>query len=295
MPWAKVRQAILWLGLLLCTYALWRVRDLATDATSRIDQFGWAAVCILLLSIWLLSVAAWQCYRRAYTGYRSGWRVGVRQVGLLLVGKYVPGGIFGFLARLYDEPGVSRQQLLWAGIAEQATGIAISAVLGGGLLLVAKSQNYAWLWFLLALPLLATCGLWILHQCGPHLPENPWFRLTIVSPDWKRMLTAVSLHLSQMVVWAALIIFLVSELYGLQGYSALGVAGTFLLAVVAGMLVVFAPGGIGVREAVLVGLTSHWLDMAQAIYLAALLRLLASALDVFSGALALAVGSAKKP
>jgi uncharacterized membrane protein YbhN (UPF0104 family) len=65
--------------------------------------------------------------------------------------------------------------------------------------------------------------------------------------------------------------------------------GAFAAAWVVGLVVVFAPGGIGVREAVIVALLSSRLGEAHAIALAAISRLILSAVDLVGGTTALAL------
>jgi len=277
-----LKRVILWSGLLLCMYALWLSRALAGDAIGRVSAAGWGSVALLLALSWLLSVLAWRQYLRAYTGHEPGWRTAMRQLGLLLIGKYIPGGVFGFLARVQDQTDdASRHQLFSAGLAEQSVGIAMPIALGGTLYL-ATNQHLAWLGLTLLLPLLASIGVKLLHHCLAWLP---WLRRhsTIEAPAWRDLLPAPTLQLAQLLSWVALVAMLAHELYGLSAYAALGISGAFLLAIAAGMLTILAPGGIGVREAALVALASHWLDTPQAIFLSALLRLLSSLLDMGAG------------
>lgn len=286
MHWILARQAVLWLGLLLCGYALWHAHALAGDAIDRLNPSGWALIGTLLFASWGFTVAAWRRYLLAYTAHDPGWRVAIRQLGLLLVGKYVPGGVFGFLARLYDQPSAPRRQLVWAGVVEQVVGVGLLVALGGVLLLVAKTQSLAWLSVAFLLPFIAIAGIWTLHKTSLWLPVLRSYVGPAASPLWQTLLSAIVLHFAQLIAWLVLIVLLVGELYHLQNYAALGVAGAFLFAVGAGMLIVPVPGGIGVREAVLVGLSSYWLDMPQAVFLAAMLRLVSVVLDAAAGAIA---------
>lgn len=68
--------------------------------------------------------------------------------------------------------------------------------------------------------------------------------------------------------------------------TTLALAGAYGLSVVAGMIIVFVPGGIVVREGVFLLLCKDWLDPAQAIALAASLRLIFTVLDLGAGAAA---------
>lgn len=63
--------------------------------------------------------------------------------------------------------------------------------------------------------------------------------------------------------------------------------GVFALGWLAGLVAVFAPGGIGVREAVFVGLLSGRLGQADAIVLAATSRIILSGVDLAAGAAAM--------
>lgn len=243
----------------------------------------WAPVVLMLMSCWWLAVMAWRSYVLAYTGQALSWRVVMRQLGVLLVGKYVPGGVFGFLARLHDDPLAPHERLFWAGLVEQIIGVAMPIVLGGVLYLAARRQAIVWLCLVPLIPLLAVGGAWLLHRFATSLP---WIRGrlgSIQSPAQRELLTAVVLQLAQQIVWIALVIVLARSLFGLNGYEALGIAGAFWWAVAAGMLAVFVPGGIGVREVVLVGLVSPWLGTAQAVFLSALLRILSSLVDMGAG------------
>lgn len=285
---AQARRVILWAGLLLCGYALWRLRGEAGEALAGLGWRGWLAIVALLVLCWGGSVAAWRRYLLAYTARDPGWRVAARQLGLLLVGKYVPGGVFGFLARVYDQPAPERAAVVWAGIAEQAVGIGLSVALGGVLFLGAESSG-VWGVLVLPMPFVAMAGVWLLHRCAAFLP---WLRgQADIAPHWPALLHALSLHLLQLLAWTALIAALAFVLFGMGPHASMGVAGAFLLAVGAGMLVMFMPGGIGVREAVLVALAGRWLDLPQAVMLATLLRLLACMLDVGAGALAALIGN----
>jgi glycosyltransferase 2 family protein len=69
----------------------------------------------------------------------------------------------------------------------------------------------------------------------------------------------------------------------------------FALGWLAGMVVVFAPGGIGVREAVLVALLAPRVGSADAIVIAAASRIFLTASDLFAGVAAMAVSRARQP
>lgn len=285
-----LKRGVLWLGLLLCLYAIWHLRALATNAIDRVGLTTWAFSVMLLVAGWLFSIMAWRRFLQAYTEQDPGWLMAMRQVGLLLVGKYVPGGVVGFLARMYDEPGVPRLRLFWAGLAEQAVGMAMSLALGGVLYLSASLHNLGWMCLIVLLPLLGLSGAWLLHFLAARLPRVRRYVVASELPNGWSLLSAISVQLVQQLAWAALVAVLARELFGLGIHAALGVAGAFWWGVALGMLALFVPGGIGVREAALVGLASIWLDTTQAILLSALLRLLSTLLDAAAGGVAAMLG-----
>lgn len=274
---------------MLCGYALWRTRELAVAVFARTSATSLLLVFFLLLLVWGLAVVSWRFYLVAYTGQLASWRTAIRQLGLLLIGKYVPGGVFGFIARMYDQPDAPRKQLFWAGLTEQAVGVSLPMALGGVLYIAAVRHHLGWLLLVLPLPLLAVGGIQLLHHFAAGLP---WLRRHAISgsPPWRKLLPATSIHLAQLLAWVTLVALLSHQLYGLDVIINVGVAGAFLLAVAAGMIVVIVPGGIGVREAILIGLLSLWLETSQAVFLTALLRLLSSMLDVFAGVVATLTG-----
>jgi uncharacterized membrane protein YbhN (UPF0104 family) len=71
--------------------------------------------------------------------------------------------------------------------------------------------------------------------------------------------------------------------------------GVFAVAWVAGFVAVFAPGGIGVREAVIAALLAGRLGEVHAIALAATSRLVLAAVDLAGGAAALSLPLIRRP
>ncbi|MNM43633.1 hypothetical protein D3C81_545140 [compost metagenome] len=281
--WQLGKGSLLWTGIALCGYALWRSGTTPRATTDQLSPSSWIAIASLLATIWILAVSSWRFYLRAYRLGDTRWRTACRHLGLLLIGKYIPGGIFGFLMRIYDQPKAQRQKLFWASLADQCTGIAMPAILGICLLLIGEQHNWLWAIPLLLLPLAAVIGTSLLHRLTQHLPRLLRHADPMTTPSARTLHLAATIQLGQIGIWAALTMHLAQQLYGLDVYAACGVAGAYLLAVTAGMLVIFLPSGIGAREAALLALTTPWLDLPQAIHLAALLRVLSSLLDVFAG------------
>jgi hypothetical protein len=286
--------AVLWLGLLLCAAVLSRYASEFSTVLARLNGLTAVASAACILLGWIFAAAAWKQTVFVIAGVKLSYATALRQLGLLLVGKYIPGGVFGFLARLYDGDHMgARTRLAAAGLFEQMMGLAMLASTGA-LLYAAATCQAAWiLCGLLAIPWLAVvaCQL-VLHGLG----ALSFRRLQAVldalrhsPPGWIGLLRAALLTQLASLGWLAVVVLLAVRGFGLEPLHALGVAGAFSLAVTAGMLAVFAPGGIGVREAVMVVLSAPWLGGGEAIVLAAAMRMLSVALDMLAGAAAVLV------
>ncbi|WP_162374023.1 lysylphosphatidylglycerol synthase domain-containing protein [Pseudoxanthomonas sangjuensis] len=240
------------------------------------------------MSIWmivqlLLSAAAWQKYWFSFVSMRLPWAAAFRQLGLLLIGKYVPGGVFGFLARLYSGDGTTRARQLAAGLAEQMIGAGMAISLGGLFYLATRLHHVAILLAIPVLPLLATGAILLASKAGnrfPRLSVMPGFHV-------RSLLVAAALCLIQQLLWSLLVGWLSWRLFDASCSIILGVVGSFGLAVGAGVLVLISPGGIGVREGAMVALSGEWLGLERALLLASLLRLASVGLDLLAGLFAL--------
>lgn len=291
--WHLTKQLVLWLGLLVCCSALWRTRTLASDAIDHLHASTWILSGLLIITSLTLNISVWRYYLSAYTGQAPTWRMATRQVGILLIGKYIPGGIFGFLARMYDQPNAPRQKILWAGLAEQVVGIVMLSTIGGILYLCAAQNNYWPLLLALALPPGATANIIFVHHFARRLRWIQRYINPASYPAWRELIAATTIQLFQLTTWAILAATIARDLYHLSYYESIGIAAAFLLAVASGMLAIIAPGGIGVREVVLVSIASQWIETTQAVFIAALLRILSSLLDVIAGVVAAAIGKQK--
>ncbi|HMN14047.1 MAG TPA: hypothetical protein PKD55_17160 [Bellilinea sp.] len=288
---AILKSSILWIGLSLCGFAIWKHRWLAATALNQASLAAWGGIAMLMLTCWLLSVASWREYLRAYTGTRPSISLAIRQTGLLLIGKYIPGGIFGFLARFYDGTITPSSRLLWAGIIEQTAGIGMTLLLGI-LLYLCTTQKQLWLLFLTpTLPLIVTLSARCIHSIS-----IPFRRLNAGSPSrnkphWPSLTKASVIQLSQLLAWTLLTGLVSAQLPQLTLHEQMGLSGAFLISVSVGMLAFFVPGGIGVREATFIALAAPWASSNQAILLAAEMRIITTMIDATAGAASLATRS----
>lgn len=283
-----VLAALLWAGLLLCALVVWRLLPDMQSLRVKLTP-GLLVLCLSCLVLsWLCNAAAWRLVVAAIADVRLSWRSAIRQLGQLSVGKYIPGGVFGLLARVYDVEGeVSRMRLAAAGAYEQILIVCIATAAGAVLYACAFAQ-YVWLLLaLLLVPALAVLATRMSLRLLRYVPiAGLRTAVEIVAssrPATSRLLVGASFIFLALLAWMAMTCLLCVQLFGLGVFPALGLAGSYGLALVAGMLVVVAPGGIGVREAAIVSLSSPWLGVPEAVVLAAMLRLFAVVMDLLAG------------
>lgn len=293
----KVRRgllaALLWAGLIISGFALVRYWAESRSLIYNMGGFVSLLLFVTLVAVWAIAVISWQHVLRAYSGRRVSATVASRHLALLLLGKYLPGGIWGFVARLTDsamQQPVAR--MLAAGVAEQWLGLATLSLVAALGLLAAQTQETVWLWMTMLIPVIAVVSLLGLHSVLRSLDRKlpaRWSQLQTVPSDLATnslLWTAAGLLLLQQILILAMVALVANPAFMLDAWATLAIASSYGVAVVAGVLVVFMPGGIGVREVAFVALSSAWISSAEAIALAAVLRLLFTVFDLLAGVLA---------
>ena len=292
------QRAALWIGLALCLFAAWKlladVQGLDVPGPASIG-----ALLALLLLAWACVVAGWRLLVQAFLGEPLPWITALRQSGLLLIGKYIPGGIFGLLARATDPTGGhSHARLLGVGIYEQVGTITLVGT--NGLVLVASAMvNLRLLVLLPLVPLAPVAAILVLHRLLRRMTLPRMLQaveqVQELQPSAGRLARSMYVTHVSALAWSAIVAWLAVDLFSQPPIDALGLGGAFGLAITAGALAFFAPGGIGVREMSMAGLATLWLPMQQALALAALLRLLAVILDIAAGVSAVLLPNRQAP
>lgn len=281
---------VLWLGLGLCIAAIWKLSDNLATVLVQVGLGTLAAWFALLVVIWASHVLAWQANIAAFFNRHLTWRSAAKQTGMLQVGKYVPGGVFGFLARISEgKEGESRWRHAFAGIYEQIGGLATTLMAGLVFLTAATSGP----WILLSLAtvpfaLVPIMGISInaLGLTARFMPAGLVDELTRAAPDKIHALRYFCFALVAVSGWMVLVAWIAAVAFSQPLQSSIGLAGTFGISVSAGLLAVFVPGGIGVREAAFISLATWWLPLPEAIAMAAVLRVVTVVFDLLSGSLA---------
>ena len=272
------------------------VRNAAANATITWSQIVLATVTVLiayalLIETWRRTVAAW--------GERLGWSDAARIWFISNLGRYVPGKVWqiGAMGVLAQERGVSPIAATGSAVVVNivsiiagfgvvvATGGRVLARYAGEAMAVASVLVVA----LVVLPLGLTLAARLYRRLtgrelslGTLPPRALVAALIGTSAAW--LLYGVAFR------WFALGVGM-SEAGGLASYTA-----AYTLSYLLGYLVLFAPGGIGVREGALVAsMTQLGLaSVGEATVVAVTSRLWLTALEVIPGVLLVAFGAGRR-
>jgi uncharacterized membrane protein YbhN (UPF0104 family) len=205
------------------------------------------------------------------------------------LGKYLPGSVWAFvaqveLARDWNVPRTrgAAATLLAVGVTV-AAGLAVAAV---ALPLSSAEAARRWWWALALAPLLLAALHPRVVGWGIRLAARPFARFREVAeagpPDVRGRSMAAAVGWT-LVAWVplGLHVWLLTWAVGGEALRSVGPAvGAYALAWTLGLLVVFAPAGLGVREAVLVVALAPVVDAGAALVVAVLSRLVMTVADV---------------
>lgn len=243
-----------------------------------------------------LFIFAWYLFVRNH--YRLGFQESAAQIGVTLTGKYLPGKVWGLLGRSYllTRLGISKSLAADLLIADQFvtfySGILVAA------LAFATLQNL-WLGIIAALvaavatPILLHSYRKVVDWLGGHL-KFLGRRFQILSddagsPPQARHLTVIAIVYCTH--WLTLCLVLLLLFWPALSADAWHNSLLLLAAIPAGMLLGFlalwAPGGIGVREGVIIAVLASNLSLELATAIAITYRLLCIGNDLITGLIAL--------
>jgi uncharacterized membrane protein YbhN (UPF0104 family) len=295
-----LNASILIAGLGFCVFALQRLqRDYPMHGSFSAGGMLLAACCAIVA---LCATAfAWQRYMKAFLGERLPPLEAMYQICVMQIGKYVPVMIGGFLARISANAGsFSTRRIVIATTVEQIGAMGSALVIGIDCYVVVRWPVLAPVAILASLSivwftpsLLAIISMLYVRLRGAFGMKSV---AAAGSPDSGALRTALVFQYVQMLVMVVFVCTVILQVFpDLSLRSSALMAGAYLISIVAGIAVVFLPGGMGVREAVFVGLASGEIATAEALQLALALRIAMSLLDLAAGAtsVALRVASAK--
>ena len=253
---------------------------------------GWLLLSLgSLVAVSALQIESW---RRILAGWAQSLRflAGARIWFLANLGRYVPGKVWSVagMVVLAEQQGVQRWAAAASAVAVQAVGLGTAAAL------VAAATPHAASPLRLAgavLVAMATVGLLVWKGALSRLG-----RMVGATTEWRALPAGAVLAGSSLT-------FLSWCVYGLAFWSlgrGLGLppalpladaAGVFALGYILGLLALFAPGGIGVREGVFYVLLTPYLGGGGALALSVASRLELTVTEAVAGLGALALGGRK--
>ena len=248
---------------------------------------------ILIYSlIFLCSCQAWKTSFKSTTGKSLKFTFAISQTAHMLTSKYVPGKIWGFVARGISAPmyGHNTESTIHASIFEQIITIQSGFLLGVSLLAYSFNEYAGILLFIF---------FHIIHfhiySLGVHILLFPVMRIPIIAKKIKNIEKIQQINVKAFtqsyyyysLLWI-LIVFSLSiflELLVIEYNTKLlfAIGGAYIISVLAGFLAIFAPGGIGVREGAFVALTLNILPMHDAIEISILIRIVLTIYDLIAG------------
>jgi hypothetical protein len=257
---AALRRA--WPSLLVCLslgfVVLWlgRSGSLVMPAIRAPGMLTASLIC--LVGGFVASAMGWQRLLTV-SGYPVTPRVALASVGLTIFGKYIPGKLWSLLGRAgytADLSGHPLAAISTLSMMAQLLAIWLGLLFGGLVFLVAPELSRAQLgllaltvcaWLALTALLFSDsvgCALqWIVGRLRIRLPPSP-------RQHWRQLVDASPPFLLSWTAWMLGFSLFVSGLTGQPPVPAHGAA--FALAATLGIMAVAVPGGLGVREGLLV-------------------------------------------
>jgi uncharacterized membrane protein YbhN (UPF0104 family) len=278
-----VGQALLVASLI---FVVIRLRSSWEDSHVDIHQLSWPALSGALacaLAALLAGAATWVWILGALDV-----RTRPRWVGIYLqaqLAKYIPGSVWQYAGRvaLAAARGLSARRVTLSLTVELAASILPAAVIG------ARVEGWT-----AALTVLAASCL-LLPAAARAGRSRFAARITrlVGGVDLVAVTRATALSaLAYAVIWCALdasFWLTARALFSTPAREIAYYSAVFCLAWLAGLVVIFAPGGLGVREAVIVALLRGRIGTADALLLAATSRIVLTTMDVIGGVLGAAV------
>ena len=252
----------------------------------------WLAVSLVSLAVVsALQIESWRIILRGWA-QRLPFLAGARIWFLANLGRYVPGKVWSVagMVVLAEQEGVERWASAAAAVAVQAIGIGTAAVL----VAAATPHAYSPLRVAAALVLAAgTVGLLAWKEALPRLGRmvnaaGEWRALPLASVLSGSGLTLLSWCVYGFAFWA------LGRGLGLSAaLPPADAAGVFALGYILGLLALFAPGGIGIREMTFQTLLTPYLGVGGAAALTVASRLELTLTEAAAGLGALVLGRRK--
>lgn len=250
--------------------------------TLRLRSLAWwviPAITLLHVAYLMLSAEVWRRMVAMLASRRPGFVDAYLQMSAVAVGKYIPGKVWGFVARVGQlrRDAVPTHLSIMSSVIEQ-----ILVLAGGGLVVVAAAFIVfpGYRLYIALLGILVIAGVVVVSWNIPAVTR--WLRRDDGDAELPASAGFRPARLLQFSVAYAALWLISGFILGLIYFSlfdAVASARTFAAIVLAnttgfvvGFLAVFAPGGLGVREAATVAVLAPFLPVREVLIAAIALR-----------------------
>lgn len=249
----------------------------------------------LQLVVWWLLVSAWQRLLSARLHVHIAVRPALRHFALFSLGKYLPGKVWGLLARASDmlRDGVSAHRSFDATIYEQLIVVHAAGLLAAALFALLFPSHLSLTVLALAVlsvllgPSMYTFALRLMNAATSLLGRD----IMGANPASLSIRLHFALFGRYTLAWLCHGLVLVTihlAISSESGAITTGEVGLLVLAntigILAGFVAFFAPAGLGAREAALAAVLATGVGLQDAIVLSVLMRLWTVLVDLILGA-----------
>lgn len=264
------------------------------DGAIRFSMLPLLGSALLQVVFWILMTHLWTVVLQLASGIKVRLADGFFQLCLIILGKYIPGKIWGVVARATyskQEHGIDLGSMVQATYIEQVYLIGSGAIVASLLAATLGINDALWLLALAALLIIVIATFYQRPLTALLRRVHAWRKLdeTVELDDVRlppvRMLGVLFTYMIGWLLLGAVMYGLYLSLF--DSDVSVRMAAVVILScaagICAGILAVFAPGGVGVREAVSGGILAAYMSLADAVLLVLIFRLWLAALDVLVG------------
>lgn len=296
IPWLRiVSVGFMLAGLAFCGATLYR-NGLA-QFSNLLHPAPIAGLALATVAVLVASTVAWREYFRAVSTCRLAFADAFYQLGIVLIGKYVPIILGGVLARVgANASRTSASNVVGATLLEQCGALASATAVAFAFLAGWVSPPAG-----IAVALVAVAATAMApYAAGPAIAAMHRLRARIRRSDELRVSSIERAPvriawLAQLSAWAALSAFIALIIGNLRpdlkGAQIVFLVGAYLLAVMLGVAAFLLPGGIGAREAAFVWIAGRVVGYETALLMATAIRIAMTGIDLAAGVGCLGYGA----
>ena len=286
---ALKRYAKLAFGLVAAGLLVAAVISQKDEFLSAVQRLTWVSVALAMMAAFLAAGANLLSWRGAMAGVdvKFSLPLSCRVFFISQLGKYVPGSVWPIVAQieLTKDRGIPRSRSTTGALVGMAVGVVTSGVVSVLLLLTTARDSLADYWYVVAV---VPCGLIaltppVLERLLRVVGRITRREVTDTRLSWSGLGTAIAWSFAMWGLFGLHAWFIVNDLLQGDAPSYFLMFAAFAFAWLAGFLIVIAPAGIGVREAVFVLALGGALTLPDALALAILSRFMLTIVDAVLG------------